>query len=164
MKRLRVYIDTSVVGGCFDPEFERWSNALMNDFRMGYFVPVLSDILAAEIRRAPERVQDAWEELLELGERVFTTSDVEALIAHYVARRILNPRLRGDLNHIALASVADADVVVSWNFKHIVRFDKIQLFNAANLELGYRELRIHTPREVTTYGGEADARHHGLDS
>lgn len=58
--------------------------------------------------------------------------------------------------HIALASVADVDVLVSWNFKHIVRFDKIRLFNAANMEQGYKALAIHSPREVTTYGREAD--------
>jgi hypothetical protein len=164
MKRLRVYVDTSVLGGCFDPEFSEWSNALMDDFRMGYFIPILSDILAAEIKPAPARVQDIWEELLELGDRVATTPEVEALIEHYLARRILNPRFTGDLNHVALATVAGSDVLVTWNFKHIVKFDKIQLFNAANLEMGYRELRIHTPREVTTYGGEADDRHDGLDS
>ncbi len=58
--------------------------------------------------------------------------------------------------HIALATVAEVDLLVSWNFKHIVRFDKIRLFNAANLEQGYKPLVIHSPREVTTYGREAD--------
>jgi hypothetical protein len=51
--------------------------------------------------------------------------------------------------HIALATVANVDVLVSWNFKHIVRFDKIRLFNAANLQQGYKLLAIHSPREVS---------------
>lgn len=54
--------------------------------------------------------------------------------------------------HIALATVADIDVLVSWNFKHIVRLDKIRIFNAVNLELGYKQLQIYSPREVTSYG------------
>jgi hypothetical protein len=54
--------------------------------------------------------------------------------------------------HIALATVAEADVVASWNFRHIVRFDKIRLFNAVNAEQGYRAVAIHSPREITTYG------------
>jgi hypothetical protein len=58
--------------------------------------------------------------------------------------------------HIALATVADADVLVSWNFKHIVRFDQIRLFNAANLEQGYKPLSIHSPREVTSYERDSD--------
>lgn len=54
--------------------------------------------------------------------------------------------------HIALATVASVDVVVSWNFRHIVRLDKIQLFNGVNIERGYRTLAVYSPREVTTYG------------
>jgi hypothetical protein len=41
---------------------------------------------------------------------------------------------------------------VSWNFRHIVRLDKIRLFNAINVELGYQALSIYSPREVTTHG------------
>ena len=58
--------------------------------------------------------------------------------------------------HIALATVANADLLVSWNFRHIVRVDKIRLFNAVNLEQGYQALSIHSPREVTTYGQAGD--------
>jgi hypothetical protein len=61
---------------------------------------------------------------------------------------------RNDLLHIALATIAGADIVVSWNFRHIVRFDKIRQFNAVNLEAGYKPIAIHSPREVTTYGTE----------
>lgn len=56
--------------------------------------------------------------------------------------------------HIALATVAEMDVLVSWNFRHIVRLDKIQQFNGINLELGYKTLAMYSPREVTTYGRE----------
>lgn len=49
-------------------------------------------------------------------------------------------------------ALAEVDVLVSWNFRHIVRFDKIRLFNAVNLEQGYRTLQVFTPREVTSYG------------
>jgi len=50
-----------------------------------------------------------------------------------------------------LATVAEVDVLVSWNFQRIVRLDKIQQFNGINLELGYKPLAIYSPREVTTY-------------
>ncbi len=58
--------------------------------------------------------------------------------------------------HIALATVADADIVVSWNFRHIVRFDKIRAFNAVNMEAGYKALAIHSSREVATHESETD--------
>ncbi len=70
------------------------------------------------------------------------------------SKGILGQRFRNDMLHIALASIADVDVLVSWNFRHIVRLDKIRLFGAVNLELGHKPLSIYSPREVATYGEE----------
>ena len=149
----RIYTDTSVLGGCFDPEFSEWSNGLVDDFRRGTFQPVLSDVTAEEIGRAPERVRAIHQELASLGAEIVSVSpEVLKVVAAYEARSILGPRYRNDLLHIALATVAAVDVVVSWNFRHIVRLDKIRLFNAVNVELGYGALAIYSPREVTTYG------------
>ena len=66
-------------------------------------------------------------------------------------RSILNQRFMNDMLHIALATIAEVDVFVSWNFKHIVRLDKIRLFNSVNLEQGYKMLNIYSPREVIGY-------------
>ena len=70
------------------------------------------------------------------------------LLAAYEGRRILGPKFRNDMLHIAVATVAEADVLVSWNFRHIVRLDRIRLFNSVNIELGYKQLSIYSPREV----------------
>ena len=152
MERLRIYIDTSVLGGCFDPEFAPWSNGLIEDFRRGVFRPVLSDITAAEIERAPENVRALHEEVASLGAEIVSAStEVLRVLSAYETRGILGPRYRNDLLHIALATVTVVDILVSWNFRHIVRLDKIRLFNEVNADLGYRALAIHSPREVTTY-------------
>jgi len=152
MKASRIYVDTSVLGGCFDPEFAIWSNSLVEDFRRGIFMPVLSDVTAGEIERAPETVRALHEELAALGGEVITVSpEVLQVVAAYEAHAILGARYRNDLLHIALATVSAVDVLVSWNFRHIVRLDKIQLFNGVNVELGYRALSIYSPREVTTH-------------
>ena len=149
MKTLRIYLDTSVVGGCFDPEFAVWSLALMDDFRRGTFRPVLSELLAAELEHAPEPVLALYAELLSLADApVPITAEATELLARYVARAIVGPRFRNDMLHIALATVADADVVVSWNFRHIVHFQKIPLYNAVNQQRGYRAIAIHPPLEV----------------
>ena len=55
MERLRIYTDTSVIGGCFDPEFMVWSNGLVRDFRARRQVPVLSQVTAAEVASARSR-------------------------------------------------------------------------------------------------------------
>ena len=157
MKLQRVYVDTSVLGGCFDPEFAEWSNGLMQDFRDGLFKPLLSQVVAFEIQDSPVQVQELYAELLGLdAEFIEATDNALELAEAYQARNILPPKFYDDGLHIALATIAEADVLVSWNFKHIVRFDKIRLFNAVNLEYGYEPLQIYSPSEVTTYGRTND--------
>ena len=152
MKRPRVYLDTSVLGGCFDQEFAEWSTRLIDDIRAGRFAPVLSDVTAAEVRDAPANVQALHDELLVIAAdlRPITAEALE-LSAAYQTRGVLSARFRNDMLHIALATIAEVDVLVSWNFRHVVRLDKIRLFNAVNLELGYKPLMIYSPREVITY-------------
>ena len=161
MKVQRVYVDTSVIGGCFDEEFAPWSKGLMNDFLNGVFKPVLSEIVAAEIAPAPEAVRMQYAELLALDPQfVELTDQVQKLAASYEERRILPTKFSNDALHIALVTIAEVDMLVSWNFKHIVRFDKIRLFNAVNRAYGYKTLEIYSPREVTTYG-ERDETENG---
>lgn len=81
------------------------------------------------------------------------TEDVLPLVAAYEARKILAPKYEADMRHIALATIAEVDSLVSWNFKHVVRLEKIRLFNEVNVESGYKSLSILSPREVTTYEG-----------
>jgi predicted nucleic acid-binding protein len=151
MKVLRVYIDTSVLGGCFDAEFSLWSNRLIQDFQTGRYAPVVSSVLASEIEPAPEKIRTKFEEILNLGpEFLEITREALNLAEVYSSHGALPPRFRNDLLHIALATVANVDVLVSWNFKHIVRLDKIRIYNAVNLELGYKTLQIHSPQEVAS--------------
>ncbi len=132
-----------------------WSNGLIRDFRARRLVPVLSDLTAAEVRDAPEPVRNLHQELLQLAGRVLVvTPEVALLVAAYEARGVLPARFRADMSHIALATLAEVDALVSWNFRHIVRLDKIRLFNAVNAKLGYKALSILSPREVTTHEGD----------
>jgi len=152
MKTPRIYIDTSVIGGCYDPEFEPWSNGLLNDVRQGLFIGITSEIVAAEIGKAPLQVRKNYQEFLGHGAVVLpVTEDALTLVEAYQKHGILPGKFMNDMLHIAIAVVADVDILASWNFKHIVRYDKIMSFNAVNLELGYKTLAIHSPREVTRH-------------
>lgn len=154
MKLSRIYVDTSVLGGCFDSEFATWSNHLIADFRARRLVPVLSDVTAAEAVDAPAQVRALHQELVALAGPILALgSDALRLVDAYAAAKILGAKYAADMRHIALATIAQVDALASWNFRHIVRLEKIQLFNAVNVELGYRSLTILSPREVTTYEG-----------
>jgi len=74
------------------------------------------------------------------------------LAGEYLSRGIVGPGSRADAEHVALATVAQADILVSWNFKHIVNVGRIRHFHAVNIELGYGTPEIRTPLEVLDYG------------
>jgi predicted nucleic acid-binding protein len=155
MKLQRIYLDTSVFGGCFEQEFSKWSVGLLHDIENGLFRATTSEIIALEINAgAPRIVQQRFSEYLNLcNPEILSVSDEGlTLMDAYVAHEILTQKFRNDMLHIALATVHNVDVVASWNFKHIVRYDKIAKFNAVNLEFGYHQIAIHSPREITTYG------------
>ena len=110
MEHFRIYIDTSVLGGCFDPEFAPWSNGLMRDFRAGRHVPVLSDVTAAEVASAPAPIRGLHQEMLGFAGVVLpVTSAVLTLVTQYEARKILGAKFRADMQHIALATIAGVD-------------------------------------------------------
>lgn len=156
MKKTRIYVDTSVIGGCYDPEFQDWSRGLLSDFQAGTFLLFLSELTDAEIQDAPENVQNIYTEFREYTDRVLElTPEAIELADAYLNHNILTQNFRNDARHIAIATIAGADLLVSWNFKHIVHFEKIQRFNAVNIEMGYKPILIYSPREVTTYGRES---------
>jgi hypothetical protein len=157
MRVQRVYIETSVIGGCFDEEFAPWSNGLMKDVRLGNYRAVTSEVVAAEVEPAPEEVRSKYNELKGYGATVLDiTVEVIELADAYERRQVLSSNYRDDGLHIAAATVYGVDVLTSWNFQHIVHFEKIRRFNAVNQELGYKPVDIRSPREVTNYGPEED--------
>ena len=116
----RIYADTSVVGGAEDIEFRD----------------------ASRRRDALGRIPTELIEVLPVS-RV-----AEDLASAYVADGAIGGRMRADALHIAIATIARVDVLVSWNFKHIVNLTRIHAYNAVNLKRGYPLLEIRTPREV----------------
>jgi predicted nucleic acid-binding protein len=149
MKRMLIYVDASVVGGCEDIEFAEGSLALWRLFVQGQYIMVLSEHTIRELRGAPEQVR---KRVLEVPEehRILLTDDeaADALAEAYLEHHVVGPGSRSDALHVALAVVNDCDVLVSWNFKHIVNLGRIRLFNAVNLEHGYRPIEIRSPREL----------------
>ena len=72
-----------------------------------------------------------------------------ALMEAYLTNGIVSPKYRVDAQHVALATVSRCDITVSWNFKHIVNFRRIPMYNAVNILRGYSDIAIYSPREVT---------------
>lgn len=149
MKRLRIYLDTSVIGGCLDQEFADESCALIDLARRGETELIVSDLLAQEIMYAPEAVRAILTSLSdEHMIQVVRTPETVRLRDCYLLAGVVGQASESDAHHVAIASVYSADVIVSWNFKHIVHLDKIRGFNSVNIREGYSPIEIRTPREV----------------
>lgn len=146
---MRIYIDTSVIGGCEDEEFRDHSIRLMECFARGDFVLVLSNLTLQELAEAPEGVR--WRLGKVPEEHILVLQlDAEAreLAEAYISEGVITATMRADARHIAMATVARVDVLVRWNFKHIVNLNRIRGFNSVNLRRGYPGLEIRSPREV----------------
>lgn len=89
-----------------------------------------------------------FDQLRQSSEVVDVTQEVVRLQASYLEASIIGPKWETDALHVAIATVWQCRLIVSWNFKHIVNFQKIPLYNGVNLASGHGTVGIHTPQEV----------------
>jgi len=152
MFQKRVYVDTSVVGGNFDKAFAKLTAPFWDAVCDGRIVAILSDVLADEVKLSPKHVRDFYDSLpLWQIERVALTEEAKTLADKYIAEKVVGKTSLVDCRHIAIATVNHADILVSWNFKHIVNVNRIRGYNAINMLMGYPAIDIRTPAEVIDY-------------
>ncbi len=145
----RVYIDTSVIGGYFDEEFEFYTKLFFEKVEQEKFKIILSDILTTELQGAPDKVVTFFNSISKKNiEYIEQTEDSIQLGEEYLNEGVVGKTSRTDCRHIALATLINADILVSWNFKHIVNIKRIRGFNSVNIKYGHRILEIRTPREI----------------
>ena len=153
-RKLRIYIDTSVVGGFFDEIFEVETKALFQRLENREVIFVVSDLLEYELEKPTDKPH--LKELLKKYDKncfeyVKTTPDAEALADCYIAEKVISRKFLDDCRHIAIATINKVDVLASWNFKHIVNFDKIKMYNSVNLKNSYTLIEIRNPKELLNY-------------
>lgn len=143
--------DTSVFGGVFDDEFSAPSGQFFELVRQGRFTLLVSDIVRQEITAAPPQVQSLFQEMLPFMRLVAVDEEVLALRDACVAAGILGEKWADDAGHVAAATIGGAELIVSWNFQHLVHFEKARRYNAINMLHGYNTLDIRSPAEVIDY-------------
>jgi predicted nucleic acid-binding protein len=143
----RVYVDTSVFGGILDEEFAVATGRFFERAHRGEFSLIVSTSVMLELRSAPQPVRDEFERISGITE-LPVSPEVERLADAYLAAGVLGTASRADALHVAAATVAGADLIVSWNFKHIVNYNRIRKYNAVNALNGYRSIEIRSPAEV----------------
>jgi len=157
MERMRVYIDASVLGGYYDDEFAESTKAFIAALLAGKATALISDTLVGELVDAPERVQDVLDRVRAGDcERLGLPEQAEELRDAYLAAGVLTPKWADDALHVAHACVARADVIVSWNFRHLVNPLRIRRFNGVNAAQGYGPIVIMTPKDLVSIWKEED--------
>jgi predicted nucleic acid-binding protein len=148
----RFYLDTSVWGGVFDREFEHETAALFKMVNAGTIVCLYSSITEKELVSAPADVRAFFENLsVDKKEQTPITPEAMLLAEMYVREKVVGKTSFDDCLHIATATVHSADLLVSWNFKHIVNADRINGYNAINIRFGYSALSIKSPKDIAHY-------------
>ena len=122
---------------------------------LGQIKCIYSNLTETELTNAPERVRTFFQSLKDdLKEKVLVTPEALKLAQTYVNEKVVGETSLGDCIHIATATLNKVDMLVSWNFKHIVNIYRIRGYNSINLRLGYGTLEIHSPKEIVNNGNE----------
>ena len=151
----RIYIDTSVVGGYFDDEFSADTVPFFERVKNGELEIIVSDLLEAELLRAPEFVKELLSTIPNKQiHKISLSREAIELADKYIEAKVVGRTSRADCQHIAIATLFKADVLVSWNFKHIVNLDRIRGYNGINFQNGHTMIEIRTPKEITKHGNE----------
>lgn len=148
--KMRLYLDTSVISAYHDdrmPERQRETQEFW--LRLGEFIVSTSDLARQELAQTADPLLRP--RLLQLLDHVAVqpvTDDMTALARRYVDRGIFSPVMLNDAIHVAAAVVSDQDVLLSWNFRHLVNRRRRAEINALNASAGLRTVEILAPSEM----------------
>lgn len=153
MKIPTLYLDTSVIGGYFDDEFKAATRELFRQAELGIYRLFASVVTEAEIQAAPANVQKLFANTFEAAHILPLNAEAESLAQAYLTAKVVTPNYADDARHVAVATVEQVGLIVSWNFKHLANYQRETGFNGVNLLQGYRPVRILTPLELI-YGDQ----------
>ena len=150
MKRLKIYLDTSVISHLhqldvpekMDDTLKLWAAIKNNNFDV-----VLSNVTTLEVNRCPEPKKQLLLDYIKQIEFQPFLEDEESLnlAKKYIEHNVLTTKSLDDARHIACAIISDCDIIVSWNFKHLVNHRTISGVKGVNALGGYREISIYSP-------------------
>jgi len=145
-------VDTSVIGGYFDREFENDSQLLFEKFNSGEWILVYSEVTEQELFDAPMKVRNLLQSVPKAHvEYCQLSPEANQLAERYIFEDVVGKTSLADCMHIAIATIAKVDILVSWNFKHIVNINRIRGYNGVNIILGYPVVEIRSPKEILNY-------------
>ncbi|MFH1824218.1 MAG: PIN domain-containing protein [Candidatus Firestonebacteria bacterium] len=154
MRKLKIYLDTSIINFAIDdrnPEGKKLTLRLFEEIKAGKYEAFISRVVLFEVNKADdEKRKKLLEVIRNLNpEELPINEEIQVLAKKYVSSGIIPEKYADDAIHIAAACVHDLDVIISWNFEHIVKLRTKQEVVGVNAFMGYRkDVEIYSPQEV----------------
>ena len=148
--RLRIYLDTSVVSAYVDNRLPERRQATIEFWsRLRDYEVAISELTVAEVRATEDPgIQEQMARLIDPFSLLPIEDETRRLAQEYVRRGVFSPGTVEDANHVAVAVVSRQDILVSWNFRHLVNRRRRALINEVNILMGYPTIEILAPPEV----------------
>lgn len=126
---------------------------LFKALKAGSIEGYVSELTLEEVIKAPKEVRtELLRTIRELKPNVLVeTSESAELAEAYLAAGVVPEKFRDDARHIAIAVVHDVDLIVSWNFRHMVNVERKRAIHSVNIRLGYKLLDLVSPWEVVSH-------------
>jgi len=155
MRIPRIYLETTMFNYYFDKEREAhpYTVRFFEEIAEGKYLPFTSQYVIGELKKAENPKKEQMLGLVEQYNVIMLNESQEAenLARLYVSEKIIPAKYLTDGIHIAVATVNDLDMILSLNFRHIVRKKTVEGTGFINIRAGYRTISIHTPQEVADY-------------
>ena len=150
-RKLTLYLDTSVVGGYYDDEFRLDTQQLFREIQARRYDIVISNLTLKELIKSPENVRTLFRDLTINFNEITVTDECVELAMEYLKENVVGQTSMDDCIHIATATIYKVDILVIWNFKHIVNVHRIRGYNAVNIKNGYQTIDIRSPKNLISY-------------
>lgn len=148
--KLQIYLDTSVISACVDdrmPERQKDTEELFH--RLGEFKVSISGLTLTEIENTrDEEKRNQMSRIISPFQVVQITDEMRSLRDTYLKEGVFSPTSIDDALHVACAVISRVDILVSWNFRHLVRRTRRALINEVNIRHGFPTIEIVSPPEI----------------
>lgn len=148
--KLRVYLDTSVLSAYYDDRvIDRWRETEEFWKRLVQFEIATSELTQQELAQTLDpALRFKFQDLFKSFTILKVTDEMKGLAQAYVKANVFSPLMFNDALHVAIAVHTRQDVLLSWNFKHLVNRRRRAMINEVNILQGLPTLEILAPPEV----------------
>jgi len=148
--KLRIYLDTSVFSAFYDNRVtERQTETGEFWRRLDQFEVSASELTREELAQTQNSdLQQKFNKLLAQVTLFPVTLEMQALAQDYLARGVFTPPMFNDALHVAAAVLSRQDILLSWNFKHLVNRRRRARGNDVNVSHSLQMIEIVAPPEI----------------